>query len=113
MREFVCIVCPRGCHLTVDDNNNVTGNFCPRGKEYALNEVTYPKRIVTSTVALKNRENEVVSIRTDKAIGKEKMFDVIKLINSLEVNAPCHIGDVLVSNCLGTDVNIIITKDID
>ena len=30
-KELVCIVCPRGCHLTIDENNNVTGNSCPRG----------------------------------------------------------------------------------
>ena len=113
MKDLICIVCPRGCHLHIDDDKNVTGNFCPRGKEYALNEITYPKRMVTSTVAVKNRENMVVSVRTDKSIGKEKMFDVIKLIDNLEVNAPCHIGDILAENILGTDVNIIITKDID
>ncbi|MBE6426383.1 MAG: molybdopterin oxidoreductase, partial [Planctomycetaceae bacterium] len=27
-KELICIVCPRGCHLTVDENMNVTGNFC-------------------------------------------------------------------------------------
>ena len=25
MKSFVCIECPKGCHLTIDDNLNVTG----------------------------------------------------------------------------------------
>ena len=31
MNKLICIVCPRGCHLEVDENFNVTGNFCQRG----------------------------------------------------------------------------------
>ena len=52
MKEFICIECPKGCRLTIDENLNVTGNTCLRGKQYAINEVTCPKRIVTSTVVL-------------------------------------------------------------
>lgn len=33
IREMICINCPMGCHLTVDDsdknNIKVTGNTCP------------------------------------------------------------------------------------
>ena len=31
MKELICIVCPRGCHLHVDDENGytVSGNSCP------------------------------------------------------------------------------------
>ena len=50
-REMICINCPMGCRLTVDDadkaNITVTGNTCPRGVTYAVNEVTAPKRMVT------------------------------------------------------------------
>ena len=32
MRELICITCPKGCHLKVDEENDykVTGNGCPR-----------------------------------------------------------------------------------
>ncbi len=54
MKELICIVCPRGCHLTVDENNGyaVTGNSCKRGEIYGKAEVTNPVRVVTSTVAV-------------------------------------------------------------
>lgn len=34
MKELICIVCPRGCHLKVDEacGYTVTGNGCPRGR---------------------------------------------------------------------------------
>ena len=47
-RELTCIRCPIGCHITVEMENgevrSVTGNSCPRGEEYASNEVTHPVR---------------------------------------------------------------------
>ena len=52
MKELICIVCPKGCHLRVDEDNGyaVTGNGCPRGAEYGKIELTHPTRVVTSTV---------------------------------------------------------------
>lgn len=39
MANIICIVCPKGCRLTVDENTlAVTGNGCPRGAEYGKNE---------------------------------------------------------------------------
>ena len=113
MKEMTCIVCPRGCRLTIDDDMNVTGNSCPRGKNYAISELTHPVRMVTSTVRVSNRENVVASVKTSEAIDKDKMFDVIKLVNSMSVKAPCHVGDVLVKNVFNTNVDILITKNID
>ena len=112
MKELTCIVCPRGCRLTIDDDMNVTGNTCPRGKEYAINELTHPVRIITSSVRVTNRENLLASVKTSGAIPKEKIFDVMAEINKLGVKAPCEIGQVVAHNILGLGVDIIITKNI-
>lgn len=111
-KEMICIICPRGCHLVVDEEMNVTGNTCPKGKEYALSELTRPQRIITSTIRVNNRENTVVSIKSDKPIDKDKMFDVMEIINKLSVSAPTHIGDIVLENILDSGANIIITKEI-
>ena len=52
MTELICIVCPKGCHLKVDEEKDfaVTGNGCPRGAEYGKKELTNPTRVITSTV---------------------------------------------------------------
>ena len=54
MKELVCIVCPKGCRLHVDEENDyaVTGNGCPRGAVYGHNEIKNPTRVLTSTVRL-------------------------------------------------------------
>lgn len=113
MKELTCIVCPRGCRLKVDDNMEVTGNACPRGKMYAINELTNPTRTITSSIRVSNRPYTLVSVKTDKPVPKDKMFDVMKEIDKLVVKAPTRIGQVVLANVLGTDSNIVITKDID
>jgi CxxC motif-containing protein len=56
-RVMNCIMCPMGCELTVTLDGgkfvSVTGNTCPRGAKYAQDEVTAPKRMLTSTVRIK------------------------------------------------------------
>lgn len=111
-KDLTCIVCPRGCRLHIDDNNVVTGNFCPRGAKYAIDELTNPKRMITSILRVKNREDLMVSVKTENSIPKGMIFDVLEVIKKVEVNAPIHIGDVLIKNVLGTGVNIVATKEI-
>ena len=42
-RDLICIICPRGCHLHVDDNLNVTGNLPSRtGLRKARTHQSYP-----------------------------------------------------------------------
>ena len=112
MKELTCIICPRGCRLSIDENMNVTGNFCPRGKEYAISELTNPVRTITSSIRVINREDLLVSVKTSGPIPKEKIFDVMKEINKIGVNAPTHIGDIAKKDILGLGVDIIITKNI-
>ena len=112
MKELTCIVCPRGCRLTIDDDLNVTGNSCPRGAQYAKDELTNPKRMITSFVRVKNRENTVVSVKTSTSIPKGMIFDVMNEIDKVRVTAPTKIGDVAIKNVLNTGADIIITKNI-
>ena len=113
MKEFTCIVCPRGCRLTIDDQMNVTGNFCIRGKQYAISELTNPVRTITSSVRVNNREDLLVSVKTSGSIPKGKIFEVMEKINTLSVSAPTKIGQVVCANILGLGVDIVITKNID
>ena len=95
MRELICITCPKGCHLKVDEENDykVTGNGCPRGAIYGKKECTHPTRVVTSTV---------------KIVG----VDVMKELNRVVVKAPVHREDVIVSDICGTGVDLVATKDL-
>ncbi|MGL4848730.1 MAG: DUF1667 domain-containing protein [Clostridium sp.] len=113
LKELICIVCPKGCHLTVaTENETVTGNSCPRGKVYGLNEVKNPTRIVTSTVKIQNCDNIVLPVKTDAPIPKEMIFDIIKEINKVSVALPIKSGHIIIENVLGTGSNIVATKSL-
>ena len=115
VRELTCIQCPMGCALTVtieDGKVSVSGNSCPRGAAYGEKEVTHPTRIVTSSVPVDGGEIARVSVKTASDIPKEKIFDIMKEIRAVHVPAPVHIGDIILSNVAGTQVNVIATKDV-
>ena len=112
MKEFTCIICPRGCRLKIDDNLNVTGNTCIRGAQYAKEEVTCPKRTITSSIRVANRPFTLVSVKTSTSIPKEKICEVMNEINKLKVDAPTKVNDVVLKNVLNTGADIVITKNI-
>jgi CxxC motif-containing protein len=120
-RELVCINCPRGCELVAEyekgeknpDKVKVTGNFCPRGREYGKNEVTHPLRIVTSTAVVQNGVLRRVSVKTTMPVPKESIFSVMQEINSLRLTAPVHIGDILISQVLGLSADVVATKNVE
>lgn len=112
-RELTCIICPRGCSLTVDidgEKTCVSGNGCPKGEKYGIEECTHPTRTVTSIVRVENRKNTMVSVKTASTVPKENVFDVMEIIRKTSVKAPVKIGDIILTDIYGTD--IIVTKDI-
>ncbi len=113
-RELTCIVCPRGCALVceLDDNGklvSVTGNLCPRGKKYADDECTNPMRVVTSTVRCE--DGAVVSCKTSTSIPKSLVLEAMRVINSTKAPSSVKIGDVIIENILGTGADVIATAN--
>jgi CxxC motif-containing protein len=111
--ELICINCPRGCHLKVDENLNVTGNSCPRGAAYGKQEVTNPVRTVTSTVRVDGSDLPLCPVKTAVAAPKGKMFDIMTSINEVHLKAPVHIGDVVIKNVCGTGVDVVACRNME
>ena len=112
-KKITCIICPRGCAMTAKLENGavtVTGHTCPKGEEYAINECTNPVRTVTACVRVSNRENTMVSVKTENPVPKGKMMDVIAALRKTCVQAPVCIGDVVLKDIFGA--NVIVTKNI-
>ena len=114
MKELVCIVCPRGCRLKVDEENgySVTGNSCPRGAEYGRNEISHPTRVITSTVRIQGGLYPRCPVKTDRAVAKEKMLEIMKKLNAIDLTSPVHIGEIVLENCDGEGANIVVTKNL-
>ena len=93
-RNLTCINCPLGCQIEVTLENGavtaVAGNSCPRGGKYARKEVTDPRRVVTTSVAVTGSREGGVAVR-----------------------CPVKIGDVILEDAAGTGVAVVATKNAD
>lgn len=116
LREFTCIVCPNGCEIQaeIEDGKvkSISGATCKRGEEYVNQELTAPKRTIASSVSVINGVLPLASVRTTKAIPKEKIFEAMAEIKKITVKAPVMTGQIVIKGILGTDSDVIITKDI-
>jgi len=115
MREMICIVCPVGCRLQVDERPDgeiiVMGNGCNRGVPYAKKELTNPTRVITSTVKIKGGIHKRLPVKTSTDIPKGLNFDVMKELEGIEVESPIKVGTVLIKNVLGTGADIVATRN--
>ena len=108
---ITCIECPIGCSIEVcrdGDKMEISGNGCPRGKAYAQNEMICPRRIITSTV--RGVSGQMISVKTNKPVKKDEMFEVMKKINQIHPKTPVQIGDVLEKN-IAKDIDLIATSN--
>ena len=114
MKEVICICCPKGCHLKVDEANDyaVTGNACPNGAAYGREELTHPTRIVTSTVRAVGGLYPRCPVKTAQPVPRESVFAVMAALDAVELHAPVRIGQKVIENVCGTGVAVIATRSL-
>lgn len=115
MKQLVCIGCPRGCSLTVEktaDGYSVEGNGCPRGREFAISEMTDPRRTVCSTVKTVFEDCPVLPVKVSDDIPKARIFDVMREINAVVLSRRIGRGETVIENVLGLGVDVVSTSDL-
>jgi len=113
MNEVICILCPVGCLLKVDEDGGVTGNSCPRGEAYGREEVQNPTRVVTSTVRVSGGTHRRCPVRTASAIPKRLIPEAMRLLDGAELAAPIDMGQVVVADICGTGVPFVTTRGLN
>jgi CxxC motif-containing protein len=91
----------------------VTGNFCPRGAQYAKEELTAPTRMLTSTVRVEGGRLPLLPVVSAKKLPKERVVDCAEALRSVSVKAPVHAGDVVAANILGLGVDVVASRDME
>jgi CxxC motif-containing protein len=115
-KELVCIVCPVGCKLTVEkqgDEYVVKGNVCKRGQDYAVEELTNPTRMLTTTMKLTQSDHVRLPVHTSAPIPKGLIFQAMDAINAATVAAPVKMGEPVIRNILNTGVDICASRTIE
>jgi CxxC motif-containing protein len=115
-KDIRCIVCPTGCLVHVENVNGeliIEGHSCKRGEEYAKEEFISPKRILTTTMQVENGFLPLIPVRSEQPIPKEKLVKTLKEIANSKAKAPIKMGDILIENVLGMNINIIASRDLN
>jgi CxxC motif-containing protein len=116
-KKMICIACPIGCHLNArqDDEGTVTitGNRCKRGEEYGREELLAPKRVVTATVKVLSQKFRRLPVKTESAIPKELIDELLNRLYQLEIQPPVQIGEPVLENIHDTGINLVATRSID
>ena len=117
-KELICISCPQGCRLTAEYANTpadaeVTGNRCPRGKSYAITELTDPRRVVTAVVPTDDAARPVLPVRTSAPFPKGMIAQLLNELYKMQVATPIKIGSVILADALGTGIDVISAENRD
>lgn len=91
----------------------VSGFTCPRGEKYAREEVTAPKRTLTTTVRIKGGHLPLLPVISRTALPKESVIECARFLSNVEVKAPVSEGDIVCANILGLGVDIVAARDLN
>ena len=114
--RLLCITCPMGCAMEVLHEGEtviqVDGNTCKRGLDYAIEELTDPRRMVATTVRVRGGVHPLVPVHTACPFPKPLIFALLAELRRIELPAPVRIGQVVLSNALGTGVDVLSSRDL-
>ncbi|MFN2109217.1 MAG: DUF1667 domain-containing protein, partial [Anaerolineae bacterium] len=109
--KMICITCPMGCSVELTREGqtllSVDGNTCKRGEEYVRRELTDPRRMVATTVKVKDGIHPLVPVYTEEAFPKPRIFDLLEKLRQVELEAPVEMGQVVLPNALDTGIDIL------
>ncbi|MFA6075644.1 MAG: DUF1667 domain-containing protein [Negativicutes bacterium] len=122
-KKMNCIVCPLGCLGEVSFNYGndggvidvevMSGFSCPRGKNYAIKEMTNPERMLTTTVRVENGALPLLPVVSKTALPKGKVMAAARYLAGITIKAPVAEGQVICLNILGLGVDIIASRDMN
>jgi len=113
VKKLTCIVCPKGCSLSVREGDNgyaVCGALCPRGELYALQEINDPRRTLQTTIRTTIPGCRRAAVKTSKEVPLGEIFSYRDAIKGVILKEKKECGSVLVRGLLGSDVDLILTE---
>lgn len=117
MHHYLCIGCPLGCRLEVESEGEeiveVRGFSCKRGQRFAEQEFHDPRRDVSTTVAIDGARWARLPVKTAAPIPKGQVEALCERLHQVRLEAPVRMGDVVLSDVLGSGVDVVATRDLD
>lgn len=115
-KHLTCIGCPMGCPLELiivdGEIHEISGNDCNRGEDYARQEHTNPRRMVSTTMTCISGIWPRLPVKTAEAVPKDKVMAVVRALHSLKIEAPVQMGQVILNDVAGTGIAVIATRSL-
>jgi CxxC motif-containing protein len=115
-REFICVTCPVGCSIQaeVDGQELVAlhGQACQRGEAFVREELTAPRRMLTTTVRVNGGKLPLVPVRSNVPVPKGLMFEIARALREVALHAPVADHQMVLENALGSGVDIVTSRGI-
>lgn len=115
---MTCIICPNSCRIEVQYDpqdrkiSRISFARCPKGVQWVEQEILHPMRTVCTSVRVLGGRDPLVSVRTSVPVPKDVIEKLMRFISTLQVEAPCHIGDLICRNPFGIEVDLIATREV-
>ena len=91
---------------------SVFGDDCDKGPDYSLEELFFPRRVLTTTIALAGGRLPLLPVRLSESLPKETLFDCLHVLSCMEGECPVAMGDVIVRDILDNGIDIIATRSV-
>ena len=113
--HYLCTGCPLGFRLEVEHEEGeiveVRGFSCKRGKAFAVQEFSDPRRSVSTTVRVEGGRWARLPVKTAEQVPKDRVQELCDALHRLTLHAPVTMGDVVLSDALGTGIDVVATRD--
>jgi CxxC motif-containing protein len=115
-KEFICIVCPNSCRLTVTATGGeitVAGNECARGEKHGIHEYQEPTRMLTTTLAIAGGTLPRLPVISKEEVPKALLGQCLETLYKMKLDAPVRCGDIIVKNICDTGVDVTASRSIN
>jgi CxxC motif-containing protein len=116
-REFICVTCPVGCSIQAEVEGEsligIRGQACQRGEAFVREELTAPRRMLTTTVRVNGGRLPLVPVRSNVPVPKGLMFEIARALREVELQAPVADHQMVLENALGSGVNVVTSRGMD
>lgn len=114
--KLICTTCPKGCTLVVTKEGETIVDVkagCNRGKNYAHQELTDPRRMVATSVRIEGARHPLLPVYTASPFPKPRIAELMKSLRGVVVHAPIKAGAVVVTNVLDTGIDVLASRDME
>ncbi len=111
---LICTTCPKGCTLVIVRDGKTIVSIqagCQRGKKYAEQELTDPRRMVASSVRIQGGLHPLLPVYTAAPFPKPRIPELMQALRKTQVTSPIQAGDVVLSNALDTGIDILASRN--